>query len=202
MLGQADRAIALAPDNVWAYWVKSSYLNSSGRPNEALRAAEEGLAINPNYAPLYNARAYAEMDLGRYDLTKSDLLQAMRLSPRDPAMGLFRTSLAEAELGLGHFDAAIDLIHRRSMPVIALSYTLQPARGRLCARGQDGRREDRFGGGPSFNPKLTVKSVARTNPFAGRARRPAQGGAAGGVNAPPLAGNSMATVDPNSRRAA
>jgi adenylate cyclase len=44
ILGQADRAIALAPDNMWAYNVKSLYLTSSQRPNEGLSAAEAGLA--------------------------------------------------------------------------------------------------------------------------------------------------------------
>jgi tetratricopeptide (TPR) repeat protein len=112
VLGQADRAIALAPDNAWAYWVKSYYLNATQRPNEGLAAADEGLAINPNYAPLYNVRSYAEISLGWFDQAKSDIFQAMRLSPRDPATGLWQTSLADAEMGLGHFDAAIDLIHR------------------------------------------------------------------------------------------
>jgi hypothetical protein len=32
----------------------------------------------------------------------------LRLSPRDPTVGVFRLNLGEAEVGLGHFDAAID----------------------------------------------------------------------------------------------
>jgi hypothetical protein len=47
VLGQANRAIALAPDNMRAYWVKCEYLNTSRRPNESLAAANTGLAINP-----------------------------------------------------------------------------------------------------------------------------------------------------------
>ena len=112
VLGQANRAIALAPDNVGAYYAKSFYLNGTGRFNGGLRAADEGLAINPNYAPLYNARGWAKISLGRFDEAKSDILQAMRLSPRDPTMGLWRTNLADAELGLCHFDAAIDHLHK------------------------------------------------------------------------------------------
>ena len=50
VIGQADRAIALAPDNMWAYSAKSAYLALSRRFDEALRAADAGLAINPNYA--------------------------------------------------------------------------------------------------------------------------------------------------------
>src|SRR4029079_16457407 len=59
VIGQADRAIALDPHSR-AYNEKSMYLNSSGRSNEGFRTADEGLAINPNLASLYNARAYAE----------------------------------------------------------------------------------------------------------------------------------------------
>jgi adenylate cyclase len=165
VLGQVDRAIALAPDNVWAYWVKSFYLSSSGRPNEALRAAEEGLAINPNYAPLYNARGYAEMDLGRYDLTKSDLLQAMRLSPRDPAMGLFRTSLADAEMGLGHFDTAIDLLHQAIDAGYRSAFPYRELAAAYALKGQMDEAKTALAEALRQSPKLTVKSVARTNPY-------------------------------------
>jgi adenylate cyclase len=164
VLGQVDRAIALAPDNVWAYWVKSFYLDSSRRPNEGLGAADEGLAINPNYAPLYNARAYAVMNLGRFDQAKSDIVQAMRLSPRDPVMGLWRASLAEAELGLGHFDAAINQLHQ----AIDAGYrTSFPYRMLAAAYALEGKTDDAktaLAEALRFSPKLTVKSVARTNP--------------------------------------
>ena len=165
VLGQADRAIALAPDNVWAYWVKSFYLSSSSRPNEALRAAEEGLAINSNYAPLYNARGYAEMDLGRYNLTKSDLLQAMRLSPRDPAMGLFRTSLADAEMGLGHFDAAIDLLHQAIDAGYRSAFPYRELAAAYALKGKMDDAKTALAEALRQSPKLTVKSVARTNPY-------------------------------------
>ena len=61
ILGQSDRAIALAPDNLLAFATKSYYLGMSRRYNEAIRAADAGLAINPNYAPLYTTRHIAEM---------------------------------------------------------------------------------------------------------------------------------------------
>ena len=63
VIGQADRAIALAPDNVQAYWAKSIYLSFSRRSDEALRTADAGLAINPNYAPLYVVRSYRQIFL-------------------------------------------------------------------------------------------------------------------------------------------
>ena len=50
IIDQADRAIALAPDNMRAYAAKSFYLADTGRANEALRAADSGLAIDPTAA--------------------------------------------------------------------------------------------------------------------------------------------------------
>ena len=36
----------------------------------------------------------------------------MRLSPRDPALSIWQNLIAEAELGLGHYDAAIDEVSK------------------------------------------------------------------------------------------
>jgi adenylate cyclase len=84
VLGQANRAIVLAPDNVRAYYVKSSYLTHSQRPREGLAVAEAGLVINPNFAMLLTSRILAENSLGQFEQAKADAQRAMRLSPRDP----------------------------------------------------------------------------------------------------------------------
>ena len=62
ILGQADRAIALAPDDMWAYNVKSLYLTSSQRPNEGLEAPPKpDWPSSPDDPPLYRARGNAEL---------------------------------------------------------------------------------------------------------------------------------------------
>jgi adenylate cyclase len=88
VIGQADRAIALAPDTMEAYLAKSIYLSESRRFDESLRTADAGLAINPNYAPLYAPRSIAQNSVGQFEQAKSDAQQAMRLSPRDPLIGV------------------------------------------------------------------------------------------------------------------
>ena len=108
VLGQVDRAIALAPGNPWNYSTKSVWLAITGRPEEGVRVADAALAINPNYAAEYTYRALAESYLGQFEQAKADVQQAMRLSPRDPRLGQWHDKMADAELGLGHFDAAID----------------------------------------------------------------------------------------------
>jgi adenylate cyclase len=130
ILSQADRAIALAPYNMWAHNTKSLYLTNSQRPNEGLSAAEAGLAIKPDDPPLYRARGAAEVVLGRYEQAISDVQQAMRLSPRDPRIGLWLVTLGDAELGLGHFDTAIDKYHKA---IDAGWRAYQPYRGLAAA---------------------------------------------------------------------
>ena len=105
------------------------------------------------------------MDLGRYNLTKSDLLQAMRLSPRDPAMGLFRTSLADAEIGLGHFDAAIDLLHQAIDAGYRSAFPYRELAAAYALKGKMDDAKTALAEALRQSPKLTVKSVARTNPY-------------------------------------
>jgi adenylate cyclase len=113
VLGQCDRAIAIAPDDPYAYWVKSTYLAYVlHRADEGLRAANAGLALNPGSALLYQARGTANNILGMYADAKSDTLRAIQLSPRDPDLGIWYATLAPSEIGLGEFDEAITDGHR------------------------------------------------------------------------------------------
>jgi adenylate cyclase len=114
ILGPLDRAIALDPDYVFSYAHKSAYLNESRRHDEAFRVADAGLSVNPNIPILYMNRAFAELDLGRFDEAKSDLQQGIRLSPRDPWVPVFHTILGDAELGAGRPEAAI-VEYRKSL---------------------------------------------------------------------------------------
>ena len=73
VLGQADRAIVLAPDDPYVYYPKAIDLAMSGRHSEAPAA----VAINPNYVLPYRAHAVAENSLGRYEQPKTDVERAM-----------------------------------------------------------------------------------------------------------------------------
>jgi adenylate cyclase len=108
VLGLLDRAIALDPGNMHAYRSKAQYLLSSARPEDAVRAVDAGLAINPNAAALLAFRGNGEDYLRRFEQARSDIQQAMRLSPRDPAMSQWFNLRADTELGLGRFDEALE----------------------------------------------------------------------------------------------
>jgi adenylate cyclase len=73
-----------------------------------VRALDAGLAIDPNAAALLAQRANAEDYLRRFEQSRSDIQQAMLLSPRDPAMSQWHNLRADPELGLGRFDEALE----------------------------------------------------------------------------------------------
>ena len=114
ILGQLDRAIALAPDYALPYVLKGWYLAVSHRSDEAVRAADAGLAVNPNTPDFYGARAAAEIALRHFDQAKSDLQQAIQLSPRDPFITIRHTQLGDVEIGVGRPEAAI-VEYRKSL---------------------------------------------------------------------------------------
>ena len=157
VLGQADRAITLAPDNVRGYYVKGVYLSKSRRPREGLAAADAGLAINPNFVMLFNPRILAELSLGRFDQAKADAQLAMRLSPRDPQLGAFHALTGDAELGLGHVDAAIDQ-YRQALNSGFRGYSVYAVLAAAYAQaGKMDEAKDALAEAQRLNPKLTVK---------------------------------------------
>jgi len=149
---------------VFAYWHKGVYLYYSHRSSEALGAANAGLAINPNFAPLYAIRCSAETSIGLFEQAKFDILQAMRLSPRDPLVGGWHVQLGDAELGLRNFDAAIGAYHesiddglRNFVPYVdlAAAYALEGKMDEAKPALAEARR---------LNPKLTVKWLQAAAP--------------------------------------
>ena len=165
VLGQADRAIALAPDNVWAYWAKSFYLTMFA-PRRMRRSApptpvSRSIRIMPRCS---DARAYAEISLGQFEQAKSDVQQAMRLSPRDPAIGLLALSLGDAELGLGHFDAAIDEYHKAIDAGYRSFYAYTNLAAAYALDGKMDEAKTALAEARRLNPKLTVKWLIAHTP--------------------------------------
>jgi adenylate cyclase len=165
ILGQADKAIAADRGNVYAYETKSLYLALTSRPAEALRIADAGLAINPNSALLLATRSVADTYARQFQQAKLDIEQAILLSPRDPQIAWWRNLSADAELGLGHIDAALDASRKaieggyrnwysylNLATASALKDNLDEAKSALAAA----RR---------FNPRLSVKFLVERKPI-------------------------------------
>jgi adenylate cyclase len=164
VIGQADRAIALAPGDTQAYYAKSAYLALSRRFDEALRTADAGLAINPNYASLYYVRANAKNSLGQFEQAKPDVKQAMRLSPHDPRVGVFHTISGDAELGLRHFDAAIDEYHNATDSGFRPFYAYTNLAAAYALEGKMDEAKTALAEALRIKPQLTVKWMIAHTP--------------------------------------
>jgi len=112
IVGQADRALALAPNSGGAVFAKAGYFLDLGHYNAVLPIVNAGLAVAPNDAGFYYMRGSAELGLHQFEEAESDVKSAIKLSPRDPALGAWICGLATAELGLGHFAAAAENCRR------------------------------------------------------------------------------------------
>ena len=184
ILGQADRAIALAPDALWAYYVKCVYLFYSHRAAKAIDAANAGLAINPNFANLLGVRGVANLFDGRFEQTMSDILQSQRLSPRDPLKAISTSIWAMRNLALGISPPRSTTTTKRSTSACTIC-GLTRAYRRVCTRGRDGRSQSRPCG--TAPPQAQSHDQVRRSVRAANSepvRRPAQGGPARGVSAP------------------
>ena len=164
VLGQANRAIALDHDNVRAYMVKSGYLGLSRRFSEALGVTDAGLAVNPNFVPLYMPRAVAENSLGRYEQAKADAERAMRLSPRDPGFGTFHVILGDAEISLGHVDAAIDEYRKAIDAGLRQFFAYTNLAAAYAHAGKMDEAKSALAEARRLNPAITVKWMKEHTP--------------------------------------
>jgi adenylate cyclase len=80
----ASRALAIDPNDYWAYFPKALVLVAQNRHEEAIVAAERSLALNPSFIDGYDPLCIANNFLGRPDLAIEYADTAIRLSPRDP----------------------------------------------------------------------------------------------------------------------
>jgi adenylate cyclase len=164
VLGTADRAIALDQDNIQAYLAKSFYLLVSSRPNDAFRAADAGLAIDPNSASLLATRSISETYLRQFERAKSDVQQAMRLSPRDPALSQWHNFLADAEIGLGQFDEAVNECNKAIDGGYRVFYSYLNLAVTHGFKGNTDQARAALAEARSLNPKLSIKWLIERKP--------------------------------------
>ena len=88
----------------------------------------------------------------------------MELSPRDPQMGLWKANLADAEMGLGNYDAAIHLLQSAIDSGFRTSYSYRELAAAYALAGKTEEAKTALAAALKFTPNLTIKSVERTNP--------------------------------------
>jgi tetratricopeptide (TPR) repeat protein len=105
-------------------------------------------------------RGNANLFFGRFEQAKSDILQSIRLGPRDPLRAISTKYLGDAELGLGRFDAAIEDYHKAID--LGMQNNMWPYASLAAANALAGKMDDAksaLGEVHRLEPTLTMKSL-------------------------------------------
>ena len=94
----ADRALAGAPRSTIAHFAKAQVLRAQHGFTEAITEYEAVIALNRNWAHAYSHLGWCKFVTGSLDELIPAQQQAIRLSPRDPQIGLFYSRIGSAHL--------------------------------------------------------------------------------------------------------
>jgi len=120
--GLAERAMAVAPRSPLARFAKGQVLRAQHRYDEAILEYEATIALNRNWANAYSHLGWCKFLSGSIEEVISAQEQAIRLSPRDPQIGLYYCRIGLAHLLQSRFAEAILWFERARNAVPALPY--------------------------------------------------------------------------------
>ncbi len=116
MLARAEarlmQALAAEPNNPFAHWIMGLLLCASGRVSRGIEEYERALALDPNLAGAHACIGGAKIFIGRAQETEAQVLEALRLSPRDPFAGNWLGFIGMAKTFLGEYEQALSWLRR------------------------------------------------------------------------------------------
>jgi adenylate cyclase len=152
-LARADeligRALAASPRYTLAHYVKGQVLRAQNRWEEAIPEYETALASNPNFVYAITGLALCKLSAGSIEEVTALVEQAIRLSPRDPYIGVPYSAIGMVDLLQSRTDEAIVWFEkaRRASPAkpsdhlhLAAAYGLSGDLDRAVAALAEARR--------------------------------------------------------------
>src|SRR5204863_2060500 len=103
----AEQAIAGLPRGAIAHFAKAQVLRAQHRHREAIPEYETVITLNRNWAHAYSHLGWCKFMTGSIEGLIPAQEQAIRLSPRDPQIGLFCARIGTAHLLQSRADEAI-----------------------------------------------------------------------------------------------
>jgi adenylate cyclase len=130
------QALAVDSNNYLAHYARSLFL-AFERPDEAIVEGERALALNPSFAPTYNALSTGSVSAGQPQKAIEYAETALRLSPHDPLAYAFVRDKGLARFTLTRYKEAADAFRASTAinPDLAINFLMLAASAAL--QGQD-----------------------------------------------------------------
>jgi TolB-like protein/Flp pilus assembly protein TadD len=144
-----ERALAAAPRSPLARFAKGQVLRAQDRYDEAIPEYETVIALNRNWAHAYSHLGWCKFVTGSIEEVIPAQERAIRLSPRDPQIGLFYFRIGFAHMLQSRIDEAIVWCEkaRNATPahplfrtLLASAYALKGDMGLAAAELTEARR--------------------------------------------------------------
>jgi adenylate cyclase len=103
----ARQALAASPRNWLSHFARGNVLRAQDRTAEAIPEYETVLAANRNYVGAIMALGQCKLFTGSIEVTIPLMEQAIRLSPHDPALGVWYSQIGRVHLLQSRADEAI-----------------------------------------------------------------------------------------------
>ena len=145
----AVRALAAQPRSTVAHFAQAQVRRAQHRHSEAIPEYETVIALNRNWAHAYSHLGWCRFMTGAIDALIPTQEQAIRLSPRDPQIGLFYFRIGCAHLLQSRIDDAIAWYdkarnatpaHPNFRMLLAAAYALKGDTERAAAEIAEARR--------------------------------------------------------------
>jgi adenylate cyclase len=146
--GLVDQALAVSPRYAFAHFVKGQVLRAQNRWEEAIPEYEAALALNHNLVVALTSLGWCKLYAGSIEEVTPLVERAIRLSPRDPAVGWCYDLIGTVHLLRSHIDEAIVWFEkaRSAIPAapfvrsrLASAYALRGATERAAAELAEAR---------------------------------------------------------------
>src|SRR5262249_28497746 len=102
-----QNALRLDPSIALAHFADGSIRRAKGDHQGSLEAFDRALQLDPNFALAYSQKAGELILLGRAQEAPPLALKAIRLSPRDPSIGVFYWVIGRADFVMKNYEDAI-----------------------------------------------------------------------------------------------
>jgi TolB-like protein/class 3 adenylate cyclase/Flp pilus assembly protein TadD len=102
-----ERAVALDPRDADAVFVLAFAVNTAGDLERALTLYRNAQELNPNHAPSFANYGWVQTLLGRPGDALPWIERAFAISPRDPLIGIWHSSLALSAILMGSDEMAV-----------------------------------------------------------------------------------------------